>query len=384
MYGNTTIYPATTDKSAQEHEYFAGALGYNLSPINLVLSLLILSQNSVIIKCYYEDRARFSAAMYIAIAIVDMIAAQGSIVLSVAGILVESLKMDIQNLYYCIYFYQATASFAYTSSEFYSTVLIVVMTCNIYDPFRRINFRRIRIGLVVLTVFFSILCFCDAVLALYADMSGNYKFLPLGISEFHVLLLVFTNMPGVSSLVSLVYIGFHSHTQYTSEHQNKQNLNVFVYLTFIVYFVLPPIVLLLSAILLVAFLRNAVRGHDSTNLTSHVTHVSVTVLLVASVSFLCHSALVVMVVITHFKFVMPDHVIPFSWIDRGRIAGSAEVTLPLLNATLFPIILISRSQTLQDKFIGMLLCIGRGPRNCWEKLKSVLNLTRSDPSYEYL
>ena len=54
--------------------------------------------------------------MYIAIAIVDMIAAQGLVVLSVAGIAVTSRKCELQVLYYnCVYFFSATAGFAQDS-----------------------------------------------------------------------------------------------------------------------------------------------------------------------------------------------------------------------------------------------------------------------------
>ena len=138
------LLPVFHENKTETLEVYKGALGSDLSSAHIVLSVAILLQNSLIISCYWSQRANFSAAMYIAIAIADMVVAQGAIVISVAGIPVTSGKSDIKVLYYCFYYLIATSGLAQNCSKYYNVVLSVVTTMKLKNPFRIMNFGRLK------------------------------------------------------------------------------------------------------------------------------------------------------------------------------------------------------------------------------------------------
>ena len=360
-------------------ENYKGALGYELSSTNLLLSFTILLQNSLIIKCYMDKRARFSAAIYIAIAIADIAVAQGCIIVSVAGILVVANICDVQMLYYCIYYYIATAGLAQTCSKVYNAVLITVMTVQFKDPFRRIDYRKIRLCVASLTVALGVLCLCDSLVLLYAEISKKYQ----KYFEFHLVIHISTNFPGVASFIGLVCEGFNSDLCDNHEAIIKPYANALLGLIFLVDVTLPPLVYIVSAIILVITLRRSTKVHDMGYLmTSDVRHVSTTVVLVAILSFVCNFTIVVIFI---FFAVHSGKGFPLSMVKRGCIGGVSEFTLPLLNAALFPVILIKRNPTLRKKFIASSLTVFVDiPRYCWTRFRNIINRYDDDISYDFL
>ena len=371
-----------TENKTEILENYKGALGYELSSTNLLLSFTILLQNSLIIKCYIDKRARFSAAIYIAIAIADIAVAQGCIIVSVAGILVVANIWDVQMLYYCIYYYIATAGLALTCSKVYNAVLITVMTVQFKDPFRRIDYRKIRLCVASLTVALGVLCLCDSLVLLYAEISKKYQ----KYYEFHLFIHILTNFPGVASLVGLVCEGFDSDLCGNREAIIRPYGNALLGLTFLVDVTLPPLVYIVSAIILVISLRRSTKVHDMGYLmTSDVRHVSTTVVLVAILSFVCNFTTVVIFIVYVVLCGSSGKAFPLSMVKRGCIGGVSEFTLPLLNAALFPVILIKRNPTLRKKFIASSLTVFVDiPRYCWTRFRNIINRYDDDISYDFL
>jgi hypothetical protein len=145
--------------------------------------------------------------------------------------------------------------------------------------------------------------------------------------------------------------------------------------------ILPPLLYLISATLMVLSLRRATRDHRSSALVADVRHVSITVLSLATLSFVCQFTYAYLVLF----FIGKDAIVgkkTYSMNSRGRISGIAVITLPLLNAALFPLILIKRSSTLQTEFAKMIRDV---PVNFMNNLARILSLRNTgQSSYDYL
>ena len=364
-----------SDSSA--FQFYQGVLGYRLSSTDLILSVIIILQNSLVISCYIKQRARFSASMYIAIAVADIVAAQGGIVLSGAGILVADRKMDIQILYYSLYYYIATAGLAQTCSKVYNAVLSTVMSVNLANPFRRLQFRKIRLFVAVFTIISCVLCICDGVTLLYLELSNTN----VRIRSFHEMTTVVVNVPGVTSLAALVCFGFKA--DFCFPYVNRLIETPILFIIFLLYNVLPPLVFMISAISLGINLRKTANEHDYISLASNARHVSVTVFLLASSSFVCHFAVTVIFIVYYINYVH-DFNVSLTFVETGRIVGITEITLPLLNAALFPAILITRSVTLRQRVIASLARVQEFLTCCWGRIRRILVFENSDVSYRYL
>ena len=368
--------PLFTENKTDILQTYLGGLRYDLSSINIILSAVIILQNILVIECYIEQRAKFSAAMYIAIAIVDTVVAHGAIVMSVAGMLICYRGWDMRYLYYCLYYCIATAGFAQTCSKFYSAMLSTVMTILSWNPFRRLNFRKIRVFITISTVMLFIVCLCDSIVLVNFEMSGYYKH----VYEYHILIPAAYGFPGFVSLAGLACAGFPSKI-FSPDFENSTTrllLSIAGVSLLVLVVILPPLVYLVSAILMTVFLKRAVREQDSGQLTSNVRHVSVTVILVASLSFVCNVTLMALYVLTLYSHRITN------LFTRGREFGISIITLPLINAALFPMILITRNATLKRRFIGILT---RTRDFIFTRFRGILaNLRRGadQSSYNYL
>ena len=369
-----------SNESSEICENVKGAIGYDLSPINLILSVVILIVNPIIIKCYADQRKWFSASMYIAIAITDIVAAQGGIIISIAGMLLVDNRWDIgQRVLYCLYYYAATAGLAQTCSKYYNVVLSVVITINTHDPLRRLNFKRIRHSVATLTAIFFLLHLGDGISLVYVEVSEHYQYLNRNLNGSSLLTI---NFPGAFSCITVVCLGFDS--QKCKKHHGKLLEIPLTMLIFLVNVALPPLLFLFSTILLAIFLKRAVREYESGFLNSRVRQVSTTVLLLATLSVVCHCTLAAVIILLYCKFVITGKKVPYHAREMGTIIGFAAITLPLLNAALFPLILIARNPTLRQRFIEILFVLRDVPRDYWTRFKGIFSLNVDASSYNFL
>ena len=76
---------------------------------------------------------------------------------------------EVQVLYYYVYYFSATAGFAQNCSKLYNVVQSIVTTMKLKNPFRVLNFRNIRLSVVVLTLGLSVLCLLDVSACLFLE-----------------------------------------------------------------------------------------------------------------------------------------------------------------------------------------------------------------------
>ena len=358
------LLPVFPENKTEILEGYKGALGSDLSAANILLSVAILLQNPLIISSYWSQRANFSAAMYIAIAIADMVVAQGAIVISVAGIAVTSGKSDIKVLYYCFYYLIATSGLAQNCSKYYNVVLSVVTTMKLKNPFRIMNIRTIKMGVAVLTMGLSLFCLFDGSACLFLEQSGNF----IHMKDFHKYFYLASDFPGSASFYVLLCEGLNSHLCYHDQH-NELIKGVLAFLLVFLNLVLPPLIFLISGLWLLLLLRRAAREYDdSHNLHSAVRHISVTVFFIASLSFVCNTALALIILYGYTRDVLEDKRNFYTSFQMGRMFGIASLTLPLINSALFSAILISRSSSMQQKITNILIQVVAYPKILVEKL----------------
>ena len=116
----------------------------------------------------------------------------------------------------------------------------------------------------------------------------------------------------------------------------------------------PPLVVLVCMIVQIVSLRRTLSDlpHVST-----AGHVSTTVLLVSLLYFLCNAAYITLLAVW-IGVVQTPWGPPKTWVPsctvQGAVVGLAEFTLPLLNAALFPLILILRKPELRRRYVSYL------------------------------
>ena len=79
--------------TSEDWDYLKGAT-YDCSPLNITLAIFIVLQNATIVADYFKDRTKFIPSMFMAIAIADMLMAQGQMVLSLCSILVYRVGLN--------------------------------------------------------------------------------------------------------------------------------------------------------------------------------------------------------------------------------------------------------------------------------------------------
>ena len=81
---------------------FKGAT-YQLSPLTITLSSLVICHNTLIFLDYFKDKAKFVPSLFMGIALSDILYAQGQLVVSVLSILVFNGVVSEQVLYRSLY-----------------------------------------------------------------------------------------------------------------------------------------------------------------------------------------------------------------------------------------------------------------------------------------
>ena len=126
----------------------------------------------------------------------------------------------------------------------------------------------------------------------------------------------------------------------------------------VVYFLVPPIVMLISMIIQVVYLKRSLHGDDdeaSSLRSDSARHVSITVLCVSILFFVCSTAYIGSIAAFYFFYFSYHHGIKHlpdnEVVDLGVGLGFTEFTMPLIYAALYPVILICRKEELRRRYV---------------------------------
>ena len=162
-----------TPKNETEILLFKGFL-YETSPLLLITSVLVILNNILIVKCYYQDQTKFVHKLYIGIGVCDIVIAHGNVIITLIAILVFKFECASDILYKAVYYYQFTAVPGEIISKMLNLILTVTLTIHIIQPFRIIPIRRFEIATLTICVTMLVLALSDGSIYVYGLETNNF------------------------------------------------------------------------------------------------------------------------------------------------------------------------------------------------------------------
>ena len=340
---------------------------YELAPLTLPLSALVIVQNTIIFLHFYRDRAKFISSSFMGIALGDMMKAQGEIVLAIIAILVFSGYLEISVFYNSLFYFMVTAVPGQNCAKVINFVLTVVLTKNVVNPFQRMDTKRLRKIVGFLCILILVLHILDTTCALVAHLKYLTDPSDYATNIIFLWMIIFTMLPGSITFVGLFCLpdrmgssrcsnighgGFLSH--------DDADAAAFVCGTF--YFLVPQLVAFACMIIQIVYIRRSFSPNNSTaSLPNPTRHVSVTVFLVTTLSFFCHVSFLLTAVVffnIYPNFHQGEHDDRF-YVRMGSLLAGTMFTLPLINALLYPVIIITRKEELRRRYVSCFRRVGR-------------------------
>ena len=323
---------------------FKGAT-YQLSPLTIFLSLVVISHNSIIIMDYYKDRTKFVPSLFMGIALSDMLYAQGLLVMSIISILVYNEVIGEDVLYRSLYYMMVTGLPGYTCSRLFNCVLSLTLTVHLLKPFSRFRSTRLKVSILVLAVILSLLHVSDMVFAV-----TYMKFFEEVNREPFVELALVCNIPGLITVAAL----YCKPSDGNPDHSPCNGPHVLQLLPagiFIIQYILPPLLILVCMVIQVVCLRRDLKDSPPAMINSS-RHASITILITSLLFFTCHIALLTSLVTWYFVIGIfnQDKAKKPSLIHQGNMGGLLDYGLPLFYGAIYPIILVVRKPELRERY----------------------------------
>ena len=355
---NSTLFGQFTDLKL--YNFYKGFL-YAVSPLTVPLTLLILIQNSVILRYYYKIRSRFIPAMFMSMAAADLFNTQGQLVLSVISILVYKCGISRWALYRSVYYYMFTALPGMNCSSLMNLVQILYVTAKLVRPTRDFNEKLLKKVTRALCCVVTLLHAVDTVLAITASLTWEREQDELFV--FHLNLLVMSVVPGLTTIVlSQQNLGGQSpnmnliiNTDLSTKLLVK-NPQI-IYCIAGAYLLLPPLMVLVCMAVQIVYLRRRLHYERSENTPLIPStnnwkwkNIAMTVFLTAILFFTTRSVLPaegliwnVMISVTGKK--------KRSYFIGGVAYGCGLFVAPLVNNAVLSIIVIFRKPELRNQYV---------------------------------
>jgi hypothetical protein len=309
----TTSSPSNTvDLAAEMEPYFL------TSAPCLFLSFVTGVLNTFVIDYYWRSRRSFVPLLYILISGVDILTAVGIAHQSITTALFTRDIISQRALDHNAVFGFTLISLCYKSSIFYNVVLAVSRTVVILRPF-----HQIKVKLAIATcVIYGLACIGVAgydvhkAYMVYKDFSFTVYYISPVLGAEIMYLLLASKAP-------------------------KEVQNFVRALLLVVPYLLPVLITLVTSILQVISL------HSPNLVTSNnQRHVTITIVLMSALFVVCNSAFSVFILIYYYRNASQsgDLFVVFT-MTFGTV-------LPILNAALNPVIIISRSKGLREGFLA--------------------------------
>ena len=307
----------------------------------ILLSIITITLNIFVIKFYWKSELNVVSLLYTAIASLDILTALGIIHFYVV-ILLSIYKEDFidftdwsacksanVNFMVLTFFLQISCR----CSVFCNLVLAVSRTVMILKPFYQINIKLVKLTCVLYAVPWIILYGLN-VHQYYADYAalttyGDGFLMGRGLSQKIYLQLTKSYDRGV-----LFYIFY-----------------IVMILPEVFAFIIPVIIVIITCIIQVISIRRSSQFPTSSNQR----HVTITVLLMSTLFVLCNSPFAGYMAALTIFIVTGNRYMYEMWVGEHFekmfcITVISATVLPILNAALNPVIIISRSSRMSRKF----------------------------------
>ena len=312
--------------------------GYQyISPINITIALYIIIQNSVIIYDYHKDWRRISCLFFIMVAAVDIGSAcleigRGSI--SLLCLKDPSMRMHPWTYLVC----QTFGVLCYVTSTFCVLVLTVVKTINIMRPFYSMNNRVLKIVLFIYPSILLVMCIIDIWVwndRITTDRDDNPK---CGVADGPWNLMDIIETIGVAT--TDLALGLMMRYFALSYEAANRMLYIMEIVVPLVQFGLPSLIVFVCMVLQMIYIKNAFGGHENPLLNT-ANQVNVTVFLIS---------LLYLISVSLYCLVTYPLRLYFLSMLRLTLQVLLQFTLPLVNAALFPTILILRKPEMRARY----------------------------------
>ena len=337
-----------TDLSGTIFPYEYGSVmlkwcSYNwVTPLNLLLSLFVVSQNIVIVRFYFLHGTGITQRIYFWIGIADIFSAIGMIVFSISSILfyndmIDRLPFQRGILVFVLLFPAASAC-----SRSLNVFVAMIKTMNIASIARRgipVQINNIAVFIVSFATFllWLTLSTCDQIL--YWNNSAIDGPRVEGTVDYLIYaLLQISSVVGTKTLSEFIPMAMISSPSYVYD----------VMIT--IHFVLPSIIMFICMIIQAHSIKSSIQQDSNSNQPSS-SYINMTIFMVTALFCVCHTVYsIAYIVILHSKIFNSS-----IELEEILIVSLTEFMLPLLNSALFPVIIILRKQSLRERYRDLFL-----------------------------
>ena len=355
----STNLPVSTSFVYDGHDF-----GFQyISPINITIALYIIIQNSVIIYDYHKDWRRISCLFFILVASVDIGSAcleigRGSI--SLLCLKDPSMRIHPWTFLVC----QLFGVLCYITSTFYVLVLTFVKTINIMHPFYRQNIRLLKIALFVYPSILLVVCIIDVwnMNDYTTTGRGDNPKCDVYNGPWNTITLIETIGLGTTYIVLKLIMRYFA---LSDDAANRMLHNMDTVLC-LVQFGLPCLIVLVCMVLQMIYIKKAFGCHENPLLNT-ANQVNLTVFLI-SLLYLSSVSLYCLMTYPLILYTIPILPIP--------IQVLLQFTLPLMNAALFPTILILRKPEMRARYRNYIAKVLFLPLTIYAKVRHMAQIRR--------
>ena len=323
-------------------------LVYNwVTPVNLLLSLIIVIHNSIIVRFFYLHSRGVTQRLYLLTGIADISAAVGMIVFSISAALFYNGLIGQICFQKGIIFFLIILPAAFACSRSLNVLVTVTKTVYIASIAYRGSPYETRVSALSFLSFFVFLLWlsintADVIIAWTFGVSMQ----PSSYRDRGILTILLT-----SSLVGRETAGHAilSRHELDADAVTRVAMTLDV-VTITIHYALPSLIALVCMVIQSRAIRLIIQ-QDSTGPSA--SFVNRTIFMVTALFCICHTAYSVYILIT--LVFTPGY--QYIWKrsqsqNRSYLSVIAffEFSLPLLNAALFPLIIILRKQSLRERY----------------------------------
>ena len=356
----TTNSPPSTSLVFDGH-YF----GFQyITPLNITIALYIIIQNFLIIYDYHKDWRRISCLFFILVASVDIGSAcleigRGSILL--LCLKDPSMRMHPWTFLVC----QMFSVLCYVTSTYFILALTVVKTINIMRPFYSMNNRVLKIVLFIYPSILLVMCIIDIwfwndrITTRLNDINPKCG---VGAGPFIIMTCLATIGEGTTSLALSLMVRYFA-LSYGAE---ARMLHIMQIVVPSVQFGLPSLIVFVCMVLQMIYIKKAFGGHENPQLNT-ANQVNLTVFLI-SLLYLSSASLYYMMTYPLIEYTGKILPMPIHTLFR--------FTLPLMNAALFPTILILRKPEMRARYRSYIAKVLLLPLTIYGKVRHLAEIRR--------
>ena len=306
-----------------------------VAPINIPLCILTSAVCFTVLIYYWRNRGTLTNTLFLLITTADLVICLGHLILMICVVLLHYDIIPPISAMVCLVIHSVMSLLGYASSVLLNMILAVLRTVKISFPFHQVKVGVLNIVIALFFGLLVLLCAADVwTVVVYAK-----RYCP------RCWFYMWKN-------VVLAFIG-HNLCYYLDIPVCWEDKAIVISDCQVGLLYLAPIGVVMVCLLVqlsITRIRMRTRNPDHPVVTDW-SHVNTTVFILSAVFFVCNSGIAILQI--YFQHIYGSEYMgdPFALLVCKLMVST---TLPLLNALLTPLIIISRSQELRGKVMMMI------------------------------